>query len=618
MRKESVRIAAVALLVLVVSVAPFIYSANGEKYGGTMVLAHQSEPLGANPLVWYDAWGWWSNVFSRLVAYDYRFQIMPDLAESWELSDNGLEYTFHLRQNVSWHDGVNFTSADVVWTINTVLNTEGLYYTSYLQSITDVVALDDYTVKITLSEVNADFINTLAHFHSFVILPKHLFEGTDIRENPHNWNDVVGTGPFKQVEWVKGSHTIWEANDDYFKGRPYLDRIIIKWIPTWASISLGLQSGDIDATIGPGPPPAEDELKTYPHLQIESSVGVAMIYALMNLERAPFDNVKVRHAIALAINRTDISEKAYRGYAPAAVGQWPSFLEFANPDATLPDYDPEMAKTLLDEAGYPEGPGGIRFSTTITTYMTMMVPEVAQIMKEHLALVGIDVSIESYEWSTYFKKANTDKDCDIALGGPSVGPVPDISSVLFKTGGGRNLMSYSNARVDEIYELGAGTLDFEERKSLYDELWQTIVDDMPVVALVEYGSIQAFDKEFQGFYFQPESEHKVSGYVYSKVWWAGGSDYSPEGAIDAIRSAEANLVSLSRQYYDVSAAMEELAKAKDAYYAGSYDIAVQKAQNCGQLVVPPYPLYAAVIVAIVVAAAMGVLYWTQRRKGKQV
>ena len=184
------------------------------------------------------------NIYSKLITYSYiNAELHSDLAESWDISEDGLTYTFHLRQDVKWHDGQPFTAADVVWTIEDILR-EGSAAVSYkmISDIDTITAPDDFTVVITLKQPNSAFLANVASYYGFNILPRHLYEGTDVRANPHNLAPV-GTGPFKFAETVPGSHTVMVANPDYFGEGPYVDVLVFRTIPNLATAISALEAG---------------------------------------------------------------------------------------------------------------------------------------------------------------------------------------------------------------------------------------------------------------------------------------------------------------------------------------------------------------------------------------
>ena len=194
------------------------------------------------------------NIFSKLVNYDYKTgTIHPDLATKWEVSPDGLKYTFTLREGVKWHDGKPFTSADVKWTYDDLIK-EGTKAQAFriITTLKSVEAPDAKTAIFNLSETDALFLVGLAGYYGANVLPKHLYEGTDVRKNPYN-TKPVGTGPFKVVELVTGSHLTLEANPDYYGLGPYLDKLIFKVVPNLATMISTLETGEVGYS-APSPP----------------------------------------------------------------------------------------------------------------------------------------------------------------------------------------------------------------------------------------------------------------------------------------------------------------------------------------------------------------------------
>ncbi len=263
-----------------------------------------------------------SNVLSMLIRLDRDFKPRPDLAKSWTISEDGLTYTFNLQENVKWHDGKPFTSDDVKFTIDEVivpLHSRGGTYKTILDH---VETPDAKTVVLKLKAPFGPLMNALGY--DFFIVPKHLYAGIDIKSNPYN-SKPVGTGPYRFTEWRKGSHIALDRNPDYFvKGLPYLDRLIIQTIPDAAGRVLALESGDIDyLSYQSLPSSAVPRLKTNPKLTVsdqgfESLASISMM--TLNLDSPVLKDVRVRKALAHAIDKQVIVERADYGIGKSATG----------------------------------------------------------------------------------------------------------------------------------------------------------------------------------------------------------------------------------------------------------------------------------------------------------
>lgn len=527
------------------------------KYGGTLIARIYREPTHLNPnaeyLVGDESY---QNVFSRLVRVDMvDYDIIPDLAESWEISDDLKTYTFHLAK-ATWHDGENCTSADVKFSFDDILEREGYYYTE-LKHITEIETPDDYTVVLKLEKPDIALLYTLSHSTAPVIIPKHLYEGTDILTNPYNF-EPVGTGPFKFKEWVRGSHMTYEANLDYFKGRPFLDKIIHKYIESHSVFLLSLIAGETD--FGYYAPPASSlpELEKEPHLVVDGMWNPIVWWVGFNMEREPYDDVRVRKAIAHAIDSYDLSEKTWFGYSlpnPYAYGQ-KGFVPWSfNPNAKMPEYDPEEAERLLDEAGYPRDPDGVRFKAKIVTFTANEGPVAAEVVKEYLRQIGIESKIEVYEFVTYKEVVIVDRDYDICWGGGMQGPDPVKFGEFIGSEGYRNCMGYSNPEVDALLEEGKNSLTIEERQEAYWKIQEILVEDLPRVNIAVQGKIYPRDKTFHGFYFEEPYHDRVGNRVMETVWWEGGED--PSASV---------LLELTDRITDLESSVREISTATTIAY----------------------------------------------------
>ncbi len=492
-------------------------------YGGTLVAHLVTEPEILNPnYVFRNPYPAYT-IYNHLVTYEaVTHEIIPDLAERWEISKDGKMYTFYLAKNVKWHDGQKFTSADVKWTYESVIKEKGFFVTQ-LSVIDKIETPDDYTVRFVLKETDASFLDTLAHSQGPVVLPKHLYEGTDVTKNELN-RKPVATGPFKLQEWVSGSHMTLARNEEYFKGRPYLDKIIIKFSTNWAVVISALESGEIQYSLN-NPPYSECiRLKKIPGIDIGVTSQDITIHFDLNLKRKPFDNVKVREALFSAVDIQDINNKVYAGFGVPLEGMFMSSVKWAyNADAKKPSFDPKRAEQLLDEAGYKRGSDGIRFATSITTFMTMMVPDVSEVIKEHLRKIGIEVKVESIEFGLYTDKVLNKRDFDMTVAGGPIGFDPNGFIAFFGTGGYRNCMSYSNPVVDELFRKARASVDREERKKHYFEMQEILAKDLPRMNVIEYTWLYPYRTEFQGFFFQPEYGKTVNMNCLGSVWWTKAS-----------------------------------------------------------------------------------------------
>ena len=478
-------------LFIVLSLSVILYSVEPKK-GGTMVIAYWGDPISFNPDAKIDdaGSGIYGCIFSRLVALDTNYNVIPDLAESWEVSDDGLTYTFHLRRNVKWHDGHPFTSADVVWTLNQIKSHKEAPASRHFKDVESIEAPDDYTVVIKMKHPSAPFLGFLAWYGTY-IMPKHLYDITkdgspvDWLDNPHN-QKPIGTGPFKFVEWVKGDHVTLEKNPDYFLGEPYLDRIVFKIIPDENTAVQAFINGEADVDQNTSMAQV-DMLTKIPGVVVSMKPGPSRFYMSYNVGRrdSPMHDKKVRLAVAYALNRKEIFKKAIK-HGKVAEGFYTPAIPWAfNPNAKIPEYDPELAEKLLDEAGYPRKEDGYRFEITLVYFTGQEWRDMSTIIKEQLDKVGIKVKLEEYEIAAYIEKVLKAGDFDLTVLDGFQGPDPDNLKLRVGTGGDINVMGYSNKEVDELLEKAARISDKNERAKYYFKVQEILAEDLPIYPIAE-------------------------------------------------------------------------------------------------------------------------------------
>jgi len=427
-------------------------------------------------------------IFDPLVVVDLiTFDILPSLAETWDISSDGLTYTFHLTHNAKWHDGVPFTSADVKFTFDGIIEKKYDGY-GFLQGITKIETPDDYTVVITLKKADAAFLIKVNGRYSGLteILPKHILDGTDWTQNPFA-QKPIGTGPYK-FESYDGNKVVLVRNDDYFGGKPGFAKIEATVIPDVTLAMKAFENNDLDWLYG-----QVSSLSEYVRLKnLPGNEGASFFMFVDSLEfnvnKAPFDNLKVRQAFTYAIDRNELNQKIYLGQGVAQVNPvFPDWLKWAvSPDVKLPGYDPDMANRLLDEAGFTKGSDGTRFSMKISYASPYSPPpEFVDVLKSQLAKVGIAVEHEANEWDIWWEKVYKNKDFDVSLhhiivvGDPEIGVTNEVDPNSFYYFG------YDNPEVLNMYKSAAALTDRTKRAQIYAEIQKKLLADVPYFCLVD-------------------------------------------------------------------------------------------------------------------------------------
>ncbi len=508
---------------------------SGPRWGGSLVVALPDDVAFFNDN--YDAESRFPyvapNLFSRLVNYDYPTStIFGDLATKWEVSADGTTYTFDLRDGVKWHDGKPFTADDVVFTYQSILD-EGAKATTYslYKDIKQVRALAPNKVEFTLAAPSSVFLTRLADYYGAWVLPKHLFSDGDPRKSPAN-QKPVGTGPFKFVEKVAGDHITLERNTDYFGQVPYVEKLIFRTISNRSTALAALKSGEIQYSSA-SPAFAEVEaLKKDKRLKVDVSPSEIFQWMNINVERPIVSDVRVRKALALAINTEELNKVVYHGLAVPGRTIFRSDSWAADKAITQPGFDPEAAKKLLDEAGYPVKSDGTRFTLNYTTWNTSIVggPELAQVVKQQLKVVGIDVKIETNDFSLYNERVRQRHDFDLNASGGLHGPDPDAWSTFFTSNSSRNDGQFKNAELDELFAKGRIVQTKEERSAVYKRVQEILADQLPRINLAEYVYVRPYSATAHDFWWHDIATEKQAGQdMYHLVWLSSGSTQAPEG-----------------------------------------------------------------------------------------
>jgi len=485
--------------------------------GGTLVIA-----WGFDPKIFNVAWVWDNPgssiaqmLFDPLVRMDITGRIQPGLAKSWDVSSDNQTYTFHLIPGIKWHDGVAFTSADVKWTLDTIKQVKGPASTQVSWSkIDNITTPDDNTVVIHLKEPGSTLLEELYGYSSTGgILPKHLYEGTDVQTNKYN-QQPVGTGAFKFVEFVAGDHLTLEANKDYYGGRPYLDKVVLKIVPTTAVGVAAIQSGEAGYI---SPAPSYDQIS---QLQKTDGIAVEQIYTaytwwiefnekpegLTEPLRGP-NKVKVRQAIAMAIDKDDINRKILLGFGKPALYPIASSSWALNPDAQLPKYDSAAAEKSLDSMGYTKNANGIRFPMEImiiSGWQGGAAEAMVNVLKEQLKKVGIDVRLKTVDVATSFSDRQAGK-WDSFLASTNQGPDPEQLLAQTASFGFANWRGYKNTKIDDYFTKGATITGRDQRKAFYADMFKEMANDISQLNLVESPTPYVYRNNYQGFFFQKDT-----------------------------------------------------------------------------------------------------------------
>jgi peptide/nickel transport system substrate-binding protein len=518
-------------------------------YGGTLINAVPVMPNTFNGAIAYDGYLLYEewNVFDQLTHLVNGTVLVPDLAYDWTASPDFKQWTFQLYHNVTWHDGVNFTSADVKYTIEGINAIQGYRYDIF-QNVLKIDTPDPYTVTLYLNQSNSHLAYDLGDWYMAPILPKHIFEGTDWKTNPATMKPI-GTGPFKFSEWVSGDHITLVANDNYFRGRPYLDRIIFRYIPDYTTAFTALETGEIGALPSDYIEPLSiPQFLGNPAISVSIRPDIGPIVINFNLKKPPFDNVLVRRAFLYGIDRVEVSKRAYANWCPPSENMFLRGSDLTNPAVVLPAYNQTMAEKLLDQAGYPRKADGTRFSTTLTSSSYGGEPDAAQVIIEQLARIGVKVTyVGPLDFSTYISKVLGKRDFDFSVSDGNRGS-PAQEQILLGTTGYRNEPQYSNPEVDKLFSEIRSTADPAQIRQYFYKIQEILYTDLPMFLLVDYMDAFMNRADFHGLPWQ----YELSGgrdFIYSKVWWTGGTPLSTMTTTAATATTTAVPTGVPAEYF---------------------------------------------------------------------
>ncbi len=463
---------------------------NGIKRGGTMVLAQAAEPITLNPNGKPDDndINLEQNIFNRLLKTNNNQEVILDLATGYDVSEDGLEYTFYLPENVRFHDGEPMTSDDVKFTFDEILKQSGFASTT-ITSIKEITCPDDYTVVFTLKEVDAGFLGNLG-YNGTSILPRHVYEGLDWL-GKDSMVTPVGTGPFKYSEWNKGVNMVLVRNDDYYLGPdvPYLDKIVVSFISDANTAMQAFYNNELDV-LGIIPPSTEyDRLLSSSNISADKVIYPSRFYVGFNMAVEPFNDINFRLAVAHAINSDDMINKALKNIGLKATTYMSPVYSWAvndDEEARVPEYSLEKAKEYMSKTGLTPDKNGVYLEVAVDTYNYEPFPDMVQVLKDQLAKVGIAVKINMLEYAAWDEKVNIDKDYTMTLTGGYQGPEASNLADRVTTNGYLNFLNYSNSEVDRLMAEGGTLPTFELRAEKYKEAQAILAKDVPMVLISEW------------------------------------------------------------------------------------------------------------------------------------
>jgi len=499
-------------------------------YGDVIVEGTIADPSILNPVLASDSAS--SDVtglvFNSLLRYDKDLNLEGELAESWEISPDGMVITFKLKKGVKWQDGYPLTAHDVEFTLKTYMNPKvKTAYRSNFENIKKSAVLDDYTFRVWYKK---PFAPSLEKMGGMPVLPRHLLEGRDINKADDFNFRPVGSGPYKFVSWKRAESVILEANPEYFEGRPYLNRVVFRVIPDMSVQFLELQNGGLDMMnltpnqyIGEAnTPDFNSRFNKYRYTANQYT------YLGFNLQKPLFQDKRFREAIDMAIDKEAIVKSVLEGLGTVSTGPYTPRSWAYNPEVKARPFDQLRARELFVEAGYRYTKDGtltkngqpVKF-TLLTNQGNRSREQTATIIQSQLKEVGIKVNVRIIAWSTFLSEFVNKRKFDTVLLGWSLARDPDLYSIWHSSKTGEhefNFVSYKNPEVDQLLIQGRQTFNRNKRIQIYHRVHELIAADLPYIFLYVPDSLPAVHARILGI------EPALAGIGYNFIKW-----YVPEG-----------------------------------------------------------------------------------------
>lgn len=440
-----------------------------------------------------------TQMFDRLVSLDNDMNLVPGLAESWDVVDDKTT-VFHLRQGVKFHNGEEMTSEDVKYSLERCIASSGVNY-NYL-IIDTITCDDDYTVTITTKEPFNALLPRLTLDAASIICKSADTSPEEFNRHP------VGAGPYKFVSWELGGDVVLEAFEDYYKGAPAVKRVIFRTIPEAINRAIGLETGEVDLAYDLGITDLES-LAGNDKVTTLTTPSNTVWYLGMNVQKAPLDNVKVRQAIAYALNPQDYIDIVFSGEASLAHNTMlPAGVEGYAPDTVPYDYNVETAKALLAEAGYADG-----FATTLWCADSQVMRDSAVVIQEQLRQIGINAEVKTMEQGQYYSETGKGEQDLFIMSKTSIDPDSMLRAMYhteaFGLSGNRSF--WATPETDEMMDKASTTTDKAEALELYKQIQTIVAENVPLVPIAIEHLNAGMQSNVKGFGLYPGKSHYIYG-----------------------------------------------------------------------------------------------------------
>lgn len=489
------------------------------KDGGTFIVHAQGDPASFNPDMKSDdnLWPIAQNLFNRLYKLAPGDVPVPDLATSYEWSDDNMTLTFHLREGVKWHDGEPLTSKDVKWTYDTII-AEKWSKSDTFANVDTIEAPDDTTVVFNMKTPDVGIVPLLSWYATF-ILPEHIWNDPaypDYTKNPAMQNPI-GSGPFKFESYKNGQQVVLTKNEDFFGGAPAIDKLIFSIVPDQNTAFEAFKNGEIDY-MSSIPTANQHDFDNDPDYEVFSFLSINRTYLTFNIAKEPFDNPLLRQAVAYAIDRQAIYDRFANGVGglPETYVS-PLFTDFVDENYKIPDRDIAKAQELMEQAGLKKDANGYYMTVTLDSFDSGNFKDVASVVQSSLKEAGIKVELNVMEYAAWGDKVKQNRDFNMTMLAGYQGP--DISGIYGRVGinGSVNFTGYANEELEAALVKGATNSDPTIRKEAYSTVQRIMGEDMPIVLLLDNGQVIPVKKKFSGTPYQVPDKAATSEFTYVTI-----------------------------------------------------------------------------------------------------
>jgi peptide/nickel transport system substrate-binding protein len=475
--------------------------------GGVLKIGLPVDPINLDPAMMshMEAHRFVAQVYPTLLRYNEKLELVPDIAQSHRVIDN-VTYEFKIRPGVMFHHGRELVAQDVKYSIERVLDPKITAPERFeVEPVKEVQVVDKYTVRIVTKEPFAPILHGLTF--GLGIVP---------REKVEEWGDLrtqaSGTGAFRLISYVPNRHVILERFGRYYGGPPHLERVEYIYMPDDTARATALRAGDIHMARFDDPKVVAT-LRPDRNLTVLKTGSPRILHFHLNNKRKPFDDVRVRQAMSYALDRDAISRTVFLGDASPSGPIPPTMTQWALPTREFPSYTRNLARArqLLAEAGHPRGFRSTIMASTVSPTDIM----IAQVIKEQLAEVGIELEIRQREWGELLDLWITQRNFDTFLISSFTGRDPDANFYRrFHSKSTRNTVGYVNPRVDELMDRSRTTIDAAQRKRIFDDLQKLIVEEAPKIFVTDYPYYEVHRREVNNWVIHPMGIH----YHLGQVW----------------------------------------------------------------------------------------------------